>query len=1003
MDLRKLACRVVLAVLAGAPAFAAQPEDDSRATPVLKNAPAPGVNDIETYRARYKYETDRLTAEYDAKASRFRKADGTVDTANPEWQKVNTEYQQKAAALRNEFVSEHPSATSMAEVRKTPSGSRLSNTGSPYTSAYSDGDWTAASDADAANVAEQLKNKGHKVTYNEEMGMWLDETADTKIWGPETSERAAARTANPEGYTRSGSLDHEGIKSENAQYDPEGYVEDLNKKYEAAKAKGDTRTMNKVAAKMQEATGKPYDPVTQGMRVDANPFEAGEQNLGESPEVRKAKAEARAQTLDKVVEDARTTAKQQSESNTRMRDDLAAKEEALGNKQSADEYRGANKKIERTTPKPEKPSGEPGKTSGPPGESAGPPEGAGETAATPPETVKPSEPAAQGGKGPAVVEPGTKPPAAPEGVKTPGAPPETVETPPAAPESVGETPAGAKPGKTTTAPPEPVKTTGAAPEPGKTSAVTPEGVETPPAVAEPLEKAPTAPKPGETAAAPPEPVKTPTATTEPVPASGEGAKAPASTPEGGAVEGAGGAPKGAAPETWKSPITGQKLPVGTSGSKWVDKTAKALNNPKVQGGLQVAGSYFVAKDGYQTITNINAAAAKGDLKKVNEEGSKGIGRLGGAWIGAEVGGKLGIGLGTFLGDGPGAAVGGFIGALGGGIIGAIAGEKVGEKVGPGAIDAARNKGVDLATGNLPAAAPGSKEWMIGKGIAPDKAQEFQDRLAKVDAGGLTGGGNKAIWKDIKTEIDRIKAGGAGGATSGGGGGASWEPGTGGGGGGGGIGATKPGQDIEPTVGTAPGAGTTDGKQPTATAGKPTVAGTGGTPPATGGEANGQGGGQEGKGPGPETGVAGGGEGGPGVTGAGGRGVGGQAPGVEAGTAGGGPQGTGGQGQPPTTTPTSGTAPTPETPPIVPPEQVVPPADLTPPPGGQIIDKGWVKDSKGSTHVIETVDANGNVTKVTYPGNKTVSYTYDAVNRLKTVSIDWLAKTAAYVYDDAGRM
>lgn len=51
----------------------------------------------------------------------------------------------------------------------------------------------------------------------------------------------------------------------------------------------------------------------------------------------------------------------------------------------------------------------------------------------------------------------------------------------------------------------------------------------------------------------------------------------------------------------------------------------------------------------------------------------------------------------------------------------------------------------------------------------------------------------------------------------------------------------------------------------------------------------------------------------------------------------------------------------------------------------------------------TRDANGNVTKVTYPGNKTVSYTYDAVNRLKTVSIDWLAKTAAYVYDDAGRM
>jgi RHS repeat-associated protein len=49
------------------------------------------------------------------------------------------------------------------------------------------------------------------------------------------------------------------------------------------------------------------------------------------------------------------------------------------------------------------------------------------------------------------------------------------------------------------------------------------------------------------------------------------------------------------------------------------------------------------------------------------------------------------------------------------------------------------------------------------------------------------------------------------------------------------------------------------------------------------------------------------------------------------------------------------------------------------------------------------DANGNITKITYPGNKTVSYTFDALNRVKTVTIDWLAKTTTYDYDDAGRM
>lgn len=49
------------------------------------------------------------------------------------------------------------------------------------------------------------------------------------------------------------------------------------------------------------------------------------------------------------------------------------------------------------------------------------------------------------------------------------------------------------------------------------------------------------------------------------------------------------------------------------------------------------------------------------------------------------------------------------------------------------------------------------------------------------------------------------------------------------------------------------------------------------------------------------------------------------------------------------------------------------------------------------------DANGNITKITYPDNKTVSYTFDALNQVKTVSIDWLGKTASYNYDDAGRM
>ncbi|MDP2392136.1 MAG: RHS repeat-associated core domain-containing protein, partial [Methylococcaceae bacterium] len=48
------------------------------------------------------------------------------------------------------------------------------------------------------------------------------------------------------------------------------------------------------------------------------------------------------------------------------------------------------------------------------------------------------------------------------------------------------------------------------------------------------------------------------------------------------------------------------------------------------------------------------------------------------------------------------------------------------------------------------------------------------------------------------------------------------------------------------------------------------------------------------------------------------------------------------------------------------------------------------------------DAAGNLTALTYPGNKTVSYSYDNLNRLTTVTIGWLNKTETYSYDAAGR-
>ncbi|SPD72324.1 hypothetical protein PITCH_A1290001 [uncultured Desulfobacterium sp.] len=49
------------------------------------------------------------------------------------------------------------------------------------------------------------------------------------------------------------------------------------------------------------------------------------------------------------------------------------------------------------------------------------------------------------------------------------------------------------------------------------------------------------------------------------------------------------------------------------------------------------------------------------------------------------------------------------------------------------------------------------------------------------------------------------------------------------------------------------------------------------------------------------------------------------------------------------------------------------------------------------------DAAGNITDITYPGSKMVHYTYDQLNRLDTVTINWLSKTANYDYDQTGAL
>jgi len=60
-----------------------------------------------------------------------------------------------------------------------------------------------------------------------------------------------------------------------------------------------------------------------------------------------------------------------------------------------------------------------------------------------------------------------------------------------------------------------------------------------------------------------------------------------------------------------------------------------------------------------------------------------------------------------------------------------------------------------------------------------------------------------------------------------------------------------------------------------------------------------------------------------------------------------------------------------------------------------------KDADGNL-IQNCYDANGNMTNLVYPGNKTVKYFYDSLNRLTNVT-DWASRQTTFTYDLASRV
>ncbi|MBP7829670.1 MAG: hypothetical protein KA248_07105 [Kiritimatiellae bacterium] len=766
--LMTLGASVLLLTAAGAPAW----------WPFGKEAPKP--TSIDVVRQQYANEVYELQKEYDQKARHLQRKDGTVDPNSQQYKKLQNEYNAKKAELLSKHA--HPGTEAYNNLKKS-FGEKITNTGSMPRGPYSDFDLTVDDPGTGKAVAEQLKGSGHKVTYNSEMGCWIDHTTDSMIWEPGTPEQLKNRVSNPEGYTRAGALASENIPSSNAQYDPEGHVEDLHKKYQAAKAKGDVRTMNKILVKMQKATGVTPDPGATQMRIDADPFASGEQTLGESEQVRLEKEMKRQQTMEQEVQKARETARKQSESNTRMRKDLAKQERALGNEKSAQEYEQANEKIKRTAPpgeeqtgkgskgtetsKPGGSKGEPPPEGTPPGEKPPPSEPTGKSPGTPkvpskPPATPPPEVKTTTPKTPSEAKP-TPPKTPPPEVKPP--PPEVKPTSPKTPPEVKPTPPEAKPippeAKPTppkTPPPE-VK-----PTPPEVKPTPPEVKPTPPEVKPtPPEVKPTAPKtPPEVKPTPPEVKPTPPkpppevkptppevkpTTPEVKPTSPE---VKPTTPEGkpSPTEVKPTTPEGKPSPTEVKPTTSSgKQQAGTPPKVWGSSVQPSFN--EMAGNVIEKGGQILMVVGAGMTAHAVLTSEAGEERAVvagTSAAGWGAGYVGGIVAGGAAAGGLALVGASSIAGAPIVVAGA---AIAGGIVTAgYASEYTANKM-----SEAIHKEENAAKANERQAIAGQKEWFLQKGLSKQQAEFYEYKLKVANKHNLD---SSRIWKDIRKEVGKIE-------------------------------------------------------------------------------------------------------------------------------------------------------------------------------------------------------------------------------------------------------
>lgn len=270
------------------------------------------------------------------------KPDGTVDTNHPEYKKILNDYSKDKSDIQSQFNNLDARGDELENLQERY-GSSLKTTGSSPKDVRADVDITANNSDVAAKIADEWRANGDVVTYDKKLGIYINESKDTTLWQPPTTDQLNERQKYHDAFSTPGGKQATDVKGNESVRDPEGNVLDNEKKFihgaedlentdinsgspgDQLKRDMALKTMGKSVSKSADEVEHDSAVIKQArqLRNYGDKYEAGITPLGATPEQQKQDEKKWIHEADQEIQNTKPVAARKSEKIKKIREQVA--------------------------------------------------------------------------------------------------------------------------------------------------------------------------------------------------------------------------------------------------------------------------------------------------------------------------------------------------------------------------------------------------------------------------------------------------------------------------------------------------------------------------------------------------------------------------------------------------------------------------------------------------------------------------------------------------------